>query len=282
MEMMIRVINVSCGTLGLALVFLLLLLFTLSEGARYRLKFLIFIVGAAFATIWALPFMFLRPKDWRNALIPAWQLRKILNFLGLKFVVQGKENIVKNSGAVIVINHQSGLDLGVLAELWPVIDNCTVIAKKEILTYTGPFGLAAYMWGTIFIDRKKRETALDALNSTVDIIKRNSSKLLLFPEGTRHSENTLRSFKKGAFHVAIAAQTPIQPVVVSKYYFINDKLKKFRPGTSYIRILPAISTEGMTKENLDELMNKTREFMNTEFQKINEEVRREIEIKKHE
>ncbi|XP_015114115.1 1-acyl-sn-glycerol-3-phosphate acyltransferase alpha [Diachasma alloeum] len=277
---MIRVITVTCGTLGLAMVFLLVLIFTLSETARYRLKFLIFLIGAAFATTWPLPLMLLRPKHWKNALIPAWQLRKILNLIGLKFVVQGKENIVKNSGAVIVINHQSGLDLGVLAELWPVIDNCTVIAKREILMYSGFFGLAAYMWGTIFINREKKKTAQETLNSTVEIIKGSESKLLLFPEGTRHSENTLKPFKKGAFHVAIAAQTPIQPVVVSKYYFVNDRLKKFGSGTSYIRILPPISTEGLKKENLEEVMNKTWEVMNTEFQKVNEEVKRQIETKK--
>ncbi|XP_011306131.1 1-acyl-sn-glycerol-3-phosphate acyltransferase alpha [Fopius arisanus] len=279
---MIKMISISCGTLGLALVFLLVVIFTLSEAARYRLKFIIFLLGCAFATTWPLPFMFLRPRDWRNALIPAWQLRKILNLLGLRFVVQGQENVVKKSGAVIVINHQSGLDLGVLAELWPVIDNCTVVAKREILWFSGLFGLAAYMWGTIFINRGRGTNAQDALNSTVEVIKGKKSKLMLFPEGTRHSDSILKPFKKGAFHVAIAAQTPIQPVVVSKYYFINDRRKKFGSGTSYIRILPPISTEGMKKENLEEIMNKTWEIMNSEFQKINGEVMREIDRKKME
>ena len=52
----------------------------------------------------------------------------------------------------------------------------------------------------------------------------------MFPEGKRHAGTTLLPFKKGGFHLAIASQVPIQPVVVSKYYFLNDKFKKFESG----------------------------------------------------
>lgn len=60
--------------------------------------------------------------------------------------------------------------LAVLAELWPVLQNCTVISKKEIL-YLGTFGLASWLWGTVFIDRVKPEEAQTTVNSTAEIIK---------------------------------------------------------------------------------------------------------------
>lgn len=44
-------------------------------------------------------------------------------------------------------------------------------------------------------------------------------------------------FKKGAFHVAIDSQIPIQPVVVSKYYYINHNLKRFNSGNNVILLL---------------------------------------------
>lgn len=59
----------------------------------------------------------------------------------------------------------------------------------------------------------------------------------MFPEGKRHSATTLLPFKKGGFHVAIASQVPIQPVVVSKYYYLNDKSKKFDSGISKLKFL---------------------------------------------
>jgi lysophosphatidate acyltransferase len=53
----------------------------------------------------------------------------------------------------------------------------------------------------------------------------------MFPEGTRNGSATLLPFKKGAFHVAIASQTPIQPIVVSRYNFLDDHKKVFNSGT---------------------------------------------------
>lgn len=52
----------------------------------------------------------------------------------------------------------------------------------------------------------------------------------MFPEGIRHSGRKLLPFKKGAFHVAIATQTPIQPVVVSQYHFLNSEYRVFNGG----------------------------------------------------
>lgn len=56
------------------------------------------------------------------------------------------------------------------------------------------------------------------------------ARLCMFPEGTRNGSATLLPFKKGAFHVAIASQTPIQPIVVSRYNFLDDHQKLFNSG----------------------------------------------------
>lgn len=62
------------------------------------------------------------------------------------------------------------LDLLVLAKLWPAMPNSTVISKKEIL-YFQPFGLASWLWGTIFIDRVRKEDAQAAVNKAGQTIK---------------------------------------------------------------------------------------------------------------
>lgn len=121
----------------------------------------------------------------------------------------------------------------VLAELWPIMDKCTVISKKEIF-YLWPFGLAAWLWGTIFIDRLNAESAQRSINSTGEIIRNRKSRVLMFPEGTRSMKSKLLPFKKGAFHLAIASQCPVQPVVVSRYTFLGDK--RFDDGTSVFHL----------------------------------------------
>lgn len=135
----------------------------------------------------------------------------------------------------------------VLAYLWPVIGRATVVAKKEVF-YAFPFGLAAYLWGTLFIDRQNRLDALNRLNTESFAIQKDAAKLLMFPEGTRHQGDRLLPFKKGAFHIAIQSESAIQPVVVSRYWFLDSKRKSFGRGK---------------KEHI--LLKSTRDAMHSSF-----------------
>lgn len=51
--------------------------------------------------------------------------------------------------------------------MWEVVNNLTVVAKKEIF-YVWPFGLAAYLAGVVFIDRKNRKNAFKELEATTE------------------------------------------------------------------------------------------------------------------
>lgn len=110
-----------------------------------------------------------------------------------------------------------------------MIGRATVVAKREVF-YLFPFGLAAYLWGTLYIDRSNKTDAKNRLNQESRAIREHDAKLLLFPEGTRNSNERLIPFKKGAFHTAIQSESAIQPVVVSRYYFLDGKKKIFGRG----------------------------------------------------
>lgn len=219
----------------------------------------------------------MRPGDWRNALIPAWGLRLIHKPYGLQWKITGQENIIEGSGSILLLNHQSLIDLIALAEIWPVMERCTVISKKEIF-YLWPFGLAAYLWGTIFIDRLNPDQARDTVNKTGELIKKRQARLCMFPEGTRHGSDTLLPFKKGAFHVAVASQLPIQPVVVSRYYFLDSKKKTFDSGQVMIHILPAISTEGRSRDDIPNLIQETYDVMQKRYDEVNAIVARDRDV----
>ena len=123
-------------------------------------------------------------------------------------------------------------------------------------------------------------------------IKENAAKLLFFPEGTRHQGSQLLPFKKGAFHIAIQSESAIQPVVTSRYFFLDSNRKifgrgncrmpqKFRAvhhqtylllGHSIIEILPEISCKGMTKDDLSELLQRTQAIMQQHYDKLNAEL----------
>jgi lysophosphatidate acyltransferase len=57
-------------------------------------------------------------------------------------------------------------------ELWPVMDKCTAVAKKELL-YAWPFGLAAWLCGLVFIDRVNSDKAKESINQATEHIKTN-------------------------------------------------------------------------------------------------------------
>lgn len=140
--------------------------------------------------------------------------------------------------------------------IWHVMKKCTVVAKRELF-YAWPFGLAAWLAGLIFIDRVKGEKARDILNQVNSKIKKQNIKLWVFPEGTRRNTGEIHNFKKGAFHMAIDEQIPILPVVFSSYCtFLNDKKKILNAGNIIITTLPPVSTEGLTKDDLPELLEK--------------------------
>lgn len=237
------------------------------ERIKYYLKFTAFFIISLISATFPIPLMIFYPRDSRNALIPAAGARFCGYLLGLKYKIIGLEYLVKNSGCIVVVNHQSAIDLIVLAYLWPLFEKCAVISKKEVF-YLWPFGLASWLWGTIFIDRLNPERAQSVINSTGQTIKDEKIQILIFPEGTRHSENNLLPFKKGAFHLAIASQCPILPIIVSKYNFLDHSTKKFQKGNITIQILPEISTENLTKDNINDLMTKTYSVMNTGFQTL--------------
>lgn len=117
---------------------------------------------------------------------------------------------------------------------------------------------------TVFIDRANRTTARAAFDSAANTMRTQRQNVFIFPEGTRSyaDQPELLPFKKGAFHLAIQAGVPIVPIVVANYaHVLNVKKREFHPGVIDVSVLPPISTEGMSAENVDALMKKTRDAM---------------------
>ncbi|XP_014249050.1 1-acyl-sn-glycerol-3-phosphate acyltransferase alpha-like isoform X2 [Cimex lectularius] len=234
---------------------------------RYYTKFAIFILLSLISATIFIPVMLLRPGDYRNALMPAWGARQISKILGLNFEIRGHKNIVQDVGSIVLINHQSCLDLLVLAEIWPVLNRCTVISKREIF-YLWPFGLACWLWGTVFINKFSGKHAQETINKAGATIKTRKAKICMFPEGTRHRGESLLPFKKGAFHIAIDCEAPIQPIVVTRYNFLDNATMTFNKGSAVISILPPIETRGLKKENVQSLIDLTYGVMCEEYDKL--------------
>lgn len=109
------------------------------------------------------------------------------------------------------------------------------MGKKELF-WTPLLGQFMWLAGSIFIDRSDNKRAVQSLREAGNQLKRNSTSLWMFPEGTRASQEVpgLLPFKKGAFHLAVEAQIPIVAVVCENYWRIYHK-GVFQAGRLRIR-----------------------------------------------
>ncbi|NXO01328.1 PLCA acyltransferase, partial [Rhinopomastus cyanomelas] len=193
-------------------------------------------------------------------------LRPLKYIFGMKIAVKGKENIRTKKPFVLMLNHQSSLDIMVMMEVLP--SRCAPIAKKEIL-YMGPLGLACWISGLTFIDRKKTQESIATLTVVAESMHKENFGIMIFPEGTRNHFGSMLPFKRGGFHLAVKAQVPIIPAVISSYKnFYSQKEKRFTTGKIIIQILPEVETLGLGPDDVPKLMEEVRDSMLTAFQRV--------------
>lgn len=232
---------------------------------KYYLKSIIFgsiIAGSAFYAFVSLIFLKLIGKveyvQWNMARAFYYSFSTIL---GIKVTIKNEE-ILRQTPAVVISNHQTALDILILGKIFQ--PGYTVTAKKA-LKYVPILGWV--MWGsnTFFLDRSKGEKARATLARGLDELKQSDRALFIFPEGTRSAIQKLDMlpFKKGAFHLAKQAKIPIIPVAVSNYSTLfNAKDRVFNRGEIIVEVLPPVSTEDVeTNEDVTNLANKVREDM---------------------
>ena len=162
-------------------------------------------------------------------------------------------------GCVIIANHQSNFDLFVLGH---VVPPRTVCIGKKSLGWIPLFGQLFLLAGNLLIDRGNAYQARRAIQTTTRTLQEQNTSIWIFPEGTRNPDEQLHDFKKGAFHMAIDAGVPIDPVCVSRYAK-RLNLNGWRRETVIIRSLPPIATAGLTQQDIPALVEQCRSQMQT-------------------
>ena len=181
----------------------------------------------------------------------------VCRMAGIQLAIKGHEHLWSHRPAVFLFNHQSSADLFIMAKL--LRKDARGIAKKELKNMP-LIGQLMQASGVIFLDRKNREKAIEALKPAVDALK-NGTSIIIAPEGTRSRDKNMGKFKKGAFHLAMQAGVPIVPVVIAN---ASDAMPRgtsvFRPTAVEITVLPPIPTEDWQVENLNEHIAEVRKL----------------------
>lgn len=180
--------------------------------------------------------------------------------LRIRVTVEGAEHLSAHQPCIYVGNHQSNVDMTTYGAMYP--GRTIVIGKKEI-RYLPVFGLFFRAGANVMIDRSNREKSVASLDRAVEALRRKGHSIWIFPEGTRNkSGRGLLPFKKGAFHMAIAAQVPIVPIVTSPMGEVFEwRTRHWRAGTVRIRVLEPVMTAGLAASDVDALSARVRERM---------------------
>ncbi len=181
--------------------------------------------------------------------------KQIIWSAGVKVRFEGLEHLRDDAPQIVVANHQSWFDVFALAAELPV--RYRFVAKKE-LGEIPVFGKAWRECGHVSVDRGNREAAIEALDQAWKEVHEDKLTMILFPEGTRSPDGRLKTFKKGAFVLAVQGQVPLVPVaVVGSRSIMAKGGRGVRSGEILIRIGEPIPTEGATIRDRNRLLRES-------------------------
>lgn len=144
---------------------------------------------------------------------------------------------------IIVANHQSSLDIILLMAAFPKVKFFVADWVKNSPLF-GP--IAEYLG--YYVRSEGYEGSLTNLKKDID----QGWSLVIFPEGTRTTDGSIRRFHKGAFYLASQVNAPVTPVVFYGNWRIMPKNHCFTitRGLSVMQVLEPVKTENIDYHEL--------------------------------
>lgn len=129
--------------------------------------------------------------------------------LYFRLEIRGAEHVPRQGPVLLVANHSSALDPPLVGSVCP--RPLSFLAKAQLFEIPGFGGLIRRLNA-----RPLRREGADAgaLRTALRLLEEGAA-LLVFPEGTRGPEGTLREPKAGSAMLAVRAGVPVVPVFIS-------------------------------------------------------------------
>jgi uncharacterized protein len=225
--------------------------------------FILSIVSVALIKI--LPFSKKSKLRTFHAILSKFMHSVLLTYPSNKKTVINKHNEKFNKQAVIIANHTSFLDILAVGMLSPKI-----IFLVSDWVYNSPiFGKGVRLAGFYPVS-SGIDNGVEHLRSKVE----QGFSLMVFPEGTRSEENTIKRFHKGAFFLADQFQLDIIPVVIHGYSEVLPKGDfMINGGKTSVEILERITPEDTVfGNNFAERTKKVSSFFKVHYKKMRHEI----------
>jgi uncharacterized protein len=228
-----------------------------------------FVAGSFFLTFIGLllkliPFGKNRVRLFFHALISFFTRALVYLSLNLKKKIIGRTELTFSRPTVVVANHASFLDILLTTMLHPKLILLTNKWVWNSPVFGGVVRLADYY--------PVMDGAQDSVERVKDRVEEGYS-IVVFPEGTRSEDGTLKRFHKGAFYLADHLKLPVQPLL------IHGAGNGIRKGEIYLnnayislKFLPPIEADDLSfGEGYSERTKKISRYFRSEYEKLSRE-----------
>ncbi|PVZ68219.1 lysophospholipid acyltransferase family protein [Pelagibaculum spongiae] len=205
------------------------------------------------AVFWLLPGVLigaLLPYRPRYRLVSSWCWLVVWGghfICGMRYQVEGKENIDPEKSAVIISKHQSAWE----TIAFPTIFSYQTWVLKRELMKIPVFGWALKIIKPIAIDRSRKTSSRDYVMQQGKARLDEGINVVIFPEGTRVPVGYKRRYASGASSLAIDTGYSILPVALNAGECWPNSFWKY-PGTIKVKIGKPVTTENRDIRQLNE------------------------------
>jgi len=237
---------------------------------RYLWSIWTWFVSALLFLLWVPMMAVVRLFDRDPLVIRTGRFLRVLGklLIGVHFptlYLSGLENISQGQNYMVVVNHQSFIDIPLVAYL-PLDSKCMARADLFRIPWVG---WTLLMSKQIAIDRKDPRNAARAMLQCVRVLKGGCS-ILIYPEGTRSPDGELLPFSEGPFQLALRQKVPVLPVVIDG---TGNNLGKNaalfeRRHPMFMTVLPAIPIAPWDGRQASELRDMVWEKMAAELARL--------------
>jgi long-chain acyl-CoA synthetase len=162
--------------------------------------------------------------------------------------VEGRANIPQNRSCIVIANHTSHLDTGLVKyALGPYGRKLTPLAARDYFFAGHPLKVA-FFENLTNLEPIDRETGSGrAFEQAVDVVERGHV-VLIFPEGTRRPDGTLGEFKPLVAKLSLKTGVDVLPMYLSGAYDAFPKGASVpRPGKLQVRIGPPLQASELRR-----------------------------------
>jgi 1-acyl-sn-glycerol-3-phosphate acyltransferase len=168
---------------------------------------------------------------WSLATIRLWAAG-LLAVSGVRLAVERSAKLDPGASYVYLANHQSLFDIPALLRAVP--GRFRMVAKQSLFRIP-IFGWALSAAGFVSVDRADRTAARQSF-AAAERRLRSGGSILLFPEGTRATDDVLLPFKRGGFLLALRTGLPIVPVGIRGTRAVQARgCRSIQPGVVEVR-----------------------------------------------